>query len=130
MKIDFILSKADSQPMYQQVMARIKERILTGDWAAGAQLPSIRELAVTLKVSIITIKRAYQELEQEGTIVTQPAKGCFVAEAPAKRGGLMQAELDRHLEQAVKIAVKLALSPQDLEIRLKEMQNTITETAK
>ena len=127
MKIDFILSQTDSKPMYQQVMTRIKERIAVGDWAVGVKLPSIRELAVALKVSVITIKRAYLELEHEGSIVVHHGKGCFVADAPAEQGGLRQEELDHHLEQAVKIAARMALSPQELEALLTKAQDAIME---
>lgn len=130
MKIDFILSQTDNRPMYQQVMARIKERIAVGDWAAGVKLPSIRELAIALKVSVITIKRAYQDLEHEGVIIVQHGKGCFVADALTEQIGLQQEELDQHLEQAVKIASKLALSPQELEARLKKIQEKMIEGAK
>ena len=119
MDINFILSQADSSPMYQQVMARIKERIAVGDWAPGAKLPSIRELAVSLKVSVITIKRAYQELEHEGVIVVQHGKGCFVADRQSDQVA-DQRQLDERLCQAVKLAIKLGMSRQELESRLKE----------
>ena len=127
MDIDFILSQADSRPMYQQVMARIKERVAVGDWVAGTKLPSIREFAVALKVSVITIKRAYQELEHEGVILVQHGKGCFVADAPADQQTRQEEELDHHLNQAVKIAANMALSPQELEARLKKAQDKLIE---
>src|SRR5260221_7792201 len=63
---DLIISKADGRPMYLQIMEQIKQRVAVGDWARGAEIPSIRQLAVGLRVSVITVKRAYLELEREG----------------------------------------------------------------
>lgn len=111
--------------MYEQVMARIKERIAVGDWPPGTKLPSIRELAVALKVSVITIKRAYQELEQGGDIVVQQGKGCFVAEMGEDRVARNKEEIEHHLRQAVTIAGKVGMSPQELEARLKEVQDSV-----
>jgi DNA-binding transcriptional MocR family regulator len=61
--------------MYLQIMEQIKRRIAVGDWKAGEALPSIRQLAADLQVSVITVKRAYLELEREGVIATQHGKG-------------------------------------------------------
>ena len=66
-----ILSQADKRPMYLQIMEQIKRRIAVGDWTEGQLIPSIRQLAVDLQVSVITVKRAYYELEREQIIVTQ-----------------------------------------------------------
>ena len=73
--------------MYLQIMEQIKQRITVGDWAEGQPIPSIRQLAVDLQVSVITVKRAYLELEREGVIVTQQGKGSHVAPAPASGRG-------------------------------------------
>jgi GntR family transcriptional regulator len=127
MNIDFILSKTDSRPMYQQVMARIKEHIAIGDWPEGTKLPSIRELAAALKVSVITIKRAYQDLEQEGSIVTRQGKGCFVAASQEDQHQRITQELDHHLEQAIKIAARLGLNDQEFAIKVQEIRDTVTE---
>jgi len=122
MNIDFILSQADNSPMYQQVMTRIKERVSVGDWPAGTRLPSIRELAVALKVSVITIKRAYQELEHDGTIVVQHGKGCFVAEPHGNYVEKQDEELEHHLVQAIKLADAMKIGPKELELRLREIR--------
>ena len=71
----FTLSQSDKRPMYFQIMEQIKERIRVGDWAEAQPIPSIRQLAVDLQVSVITVKRAYYELEREGVIATQHGKG-------------------------------------------------------
>lgn len=66
--------------MYGQIVEQISARILGGDWLPGEAIPSIRQLAAGSKVSVITVKRAYLELERAGLIVTRPGKGSFVAE--------------------------------------------------
>ena len=71
MHSDIVISQSDPRPMYLQIMEQIKQRIAVGDWAREQEIPSIRQLAITLRVSVITIKRAYLELEREGIIVTQ-----------------------------------------------------------
>ncbi len=122
MILDFILSQADARPMYQQVMERIKERTISGDWPEGTKLSSIREMAVALKVSVITIKRAYQELEKEGVILVQQGKGCFVAGKADDHKEKQLEELNNHIFQAVKLAAILNLSDDELGRRLKEAQ--------
>ena len=77
------ISQTDARPMYLQIMEQIQARIAAGDWPAGKELPSIRALAAALSVSVITIKRAYLDLENEGVIVTRHGKGSFVAEVTA-----------------------------------------------
>ena len=109
--------------MYRQIMEHIKQSVAVGDWAPGHALPSIRELAVALQVSVITVKRAYQELEREGVIVTQHGKGSFVAHDSGLSSGLQRTELDRHLERSLELAQLLGLSPKELAARLLELAN-------
>src|SRR3954471_13246012 len=96
MHSDLVLSKSDGRPMYLQIMEQIKQRIAVGDWPAGEEIPSIRQLAVALRVSVITIKRAYFELEREGVIVTQHGKVSTVAAAPKIGARIRAADLDQH----------------------------------
>ncbi|MEM1092869.1 MAG: GntR family transcriptional regulator [Pseudomonadota bacterium] len=117
---DFILSQSDGRPMYLQIMEQIKLRIAVGDWQPGFKLPSIRELAVDAKVSVITIKRAYQDLENEGVIVTQQGKGSFVAAVDDLGSRLKEAELDQHLMQVMKTAKSLRLDVEELISRLRK----------
>ena len=70
----------DTKPIYQQIVDHVKTLILTEEFAIGAKLPSIRQLAKELQVSAITTKRAYEELERENFITTVPSKGSFVKE--------------------------------------------------
>lgn len=117
LKIPLHLSQADSRPMYQQIMDGIKQCIVTGQWPAGYNLPSIRELSSVLKVSVITVKRAYQELEREGVIYTRQGMGSFVSEL-SNVSHQKEAELDNYLERAVATAKLIGLSPAALKKRL------------
>jgi len=80
MKVRVILSNRSNEPIYQQIVNQIRSQILNGELEAGDSLPSIRSLAKLIGVSVITTKRAYEELERDGFLFTQPGKGSFVAE--------------------------------------------------
>ncbi|MDO4436448.1 MAG: GntR family transcriptional regulator [Coriobacteriaceae bacterium] len=77
--MDIIISNSSSKPIYEQITVQIKEQIMSGGLKAGEQLPSIRALANSLRVSAITTKRAYSDLETQGFIETVQGKGSFVA---------------------------------------------------
>jgi GntR family transcriptional regulator len=115
----FVISQSDKRPMYLQIMEQIKQRIAAGDWSEGHPIPSIRQLAVDLQVSVITVKRAYLELEREGVIVTQQGKGSHVARNAGLGMRLREQELEQHLQQATRIAAVLGIRPQELEHRLR-----------
>jgi GntR family transcriptional regulator len=123
----FTISQSDKRPMYLQIMEQIKQRIVVGDWAEGQAIPSIRQLAVDLQVSVITVKRAYLELEREGVIVTQQGKGSRLASNAGLGARLRQQELEQHLEQATRIAALLGIQPTELEERLREAVDRVTE---
>lgn len=103
--------------MYLQIIEQIRERVTVGDWPRDAEIPSIRHLAAALRVSVITIKRAYFELEREGVIVTHHGKPSHVAEAPNLEK-LRDDDLDQHLDRALHIGALLGLSPDELAGRL------------
>ena len=126
----FVISQTDSRPMYLQIMEQIKQRIAVGDWAAGQAIPSIRQLAVDIGVSVITVKRAYLELEREGIIVTRQGKGCFVASDASVGTRIREQELVQHLEQAVRSAALMGLSPKNLEKRIREVFERVADTEK
>jgi GntR family transcriptional regulator len=113
------LSQTDSRPMYLQMIDQIKLKILAGDWPQGRALPSIRELAVATKVSVITVKRAYLELEHEGLIVTRQGRGSFVADAQVLHKDLRRIELEKAIEALLDTAARLGLSDKEL---LKQVQ--------
>ena len=77
--MNIIIDNKSGKPIYEQIYTQLKEQIIGGDLEADAPLPSIRSLAKDLRISVITTKRAYDELEKEGFIYTVAAKGCFVA---------------------------------------------------
>jgi GntR family transcriptional regulator len=106
--------------MYLQIVEQMRRRIASGDWPAGHEIPSIRAMAVATKVSVITVKRAYLELERAGVIVTRQGKGSFVADTVDLGRQLKQEELDEHLRSAIAIGKHLGLGPDELVHRLRE----------
>jgi GntR family transcriptional regulator len=104
--------------MYLQIKEQIRHRIAVGDWKPGQEIPSIRALAIELRVSVITIKRTYVELEGEGVIVTRHGKGSFVAEANGLSTQLQEQELDDHLVAAARLAKLLGIDAGELGARL------------
>ena len=107
--------------MYLQIMDQIKQRIALGDWRIGEKLMSIRELAIDLKISVITVKRAYAELEKEGVIVTQHGKGSFIAAGAELGEKINDEELHRHLHEAARLAAMLDIPEHQLSDRLLEI---------
>jgi GntR family transcriptional regulator len=118
------ISQADRRPMYLQIIEQIRRRIAVGDWKAGDELPSIRALAISTQVSVITVKRAYLELEREGVIVTRQGKASFVAEQVDLSSQLRREELDQHLAAAAQIGRELALTAEEL---IERMRAQMTE---
>ena len=103
--MDIIISTSSGQPIYEQICRQVKGAIAAGRLQPGDPLPSIRALARDLRISVITTKRAYEELEREGFITTVPGKGCFVAPKDlelARENALRQVE--EHLQKALECA--------------------------
>lgn len=103
-------------PIYDQIYSQIKDAILSGQVTEGEALPSIRALAKDLRISVITTKRAYDELENEGFIYTLPGKGCFVAERSTE---LLREEnlrkIESHMQEIRRLANACRLTEQDLD---------------
>ena len=116
--------------MYLQIMEQIRQLIAVGDWTAGQAIPSIRQLAVDIGVSVITVKRAYLELEREGVIVTRQGKGCFVTFDSQIDTRIRERELATQLEHAVRSAALLGLSSRDLEKRIRVTYDRVTDVEK
>jgi GntR family transcriptional regulator len=116
----FVISQADGRPMYLQIIDQIRQRIAVGDWPRGSEIPSIRQLAIDIGVSVITVKRAYFELEREGLIVTQHGKGSSVAADLNLRSRIYEDELKQHLEETVRLAALLGLTIEEVEVRLRK----------
>lgn len=106
-----LISQADRRPMYVQLVEQIRHRIAVGDWPPGHELPSIRALAADARVSVITIKRAYFDLEREGLIVTRQGKGSCVAEGLDVGRVLQHNELGAHLAAVADISRAIRPSP-------------------
>ncbi|KAA8719891.1 GntR family transcriptional regulator [Corynebacterium spheniscorum] len=113
--MDIIVSNASSQPIYAQIKDQLKAAIMNGQLSEGEKLPSIRRLASQLRVSVITTKRAYDELEVEGFINTMQGRGSFVA---SKNIDLLKEAHRQKVEDQLRAALELAaaagLSLQDL----------------
>ena len=99
-----VLSPGSPDPMYKQVADQIKDAIASGDLEPNDKLPSIREMADALNISVITIKRSYLDLETEGFILTRAGLGCFVAEV--NRGILKREKLEEFRAQLASILKK------------------------
>ena len=102
-------------PIYDQIYSQIKDAILSGQVTEGEALPSIRALAKDLRISVITTKRAYDELENEGFIYTLPGKGCFVAERSTE---LLREEnlrkIESHMQEIRRLAAACGLTEDEL----------------
>lgn len=105
------LSPSDSTPMYAQIIDQITAKVLSGDWPPGQPIPSIRQLAAGSKVSVITVKRAYLELEHAGVIVTRPGKGSFVADSLDVPLQLARQDFQAALHTLLAAAARLQLDP-------------------
>lgn len=120
--MQIVLSHADGRPIYEQISGQVKGQILNGALESGEALPSIRLLAKELRISVITTKRAYDDLEREGFIQTIPGKGSFVAQASHEA---LQEERLRtaqgHLQKAVSVAKSSGIELEQLQDTLKEL---------
>ena len=113
--MDVIVSNASAQPIYEQIYSQIKAQILSGALREGELLPSIRALAKDLRISVITTKRAYDELEREGLVCTVAGKGCFVAARNREwiREELLR-QIETHLEKVAELAAQADVSGEEL----------------
>ncbi len=114
--MDILLSNASGKPLYEQIVDQIKQAVMQGNIREGDALPSMRLLAKELRISVITTKRAYEELEREGFIVTMTGKGSFVAgknREMIREEHLKQAEA--HLQQASDLAKRSGISLEELQ---------------
>lgn len=100
-----IIRNTSGRPIYEQIKEQIKEAILSDELSEGDMLPSIRQLASELKISVVTTTRAYSDLEQEGFIVNIQGKGCFVS---PKDNELVREQLLRKIEDGFEAAINAA----------------------
>ncbi len=110
-----LLDNRSSQPIYEQIVDQIRGQILSGELRPDEMLPSLRSLAKDLRISVITTKRAYEELEQAGFLYTVAGKGCFVA---AKNTELLREEnlsrIEEHLAEIRRLAALCGLTKREL----------------
>lgn len=118
--MDIIIRNTGEVPIYDQITRQIKSLILKGELREGEALPSMRLLARELRISVITTKRAYEELEREGFLTTVPGKGCFVAPRNLE---LVREDALRRAEEHLGAAVEVARTAG---ITLKELMQTLT----
>lgn len=113
--MNILINNKNGQPIYDQIYTQIKNQIISGSLKEDEALPSIRNLAKDLRISVITTKRAYDELEHEGFVYTVAGKGCFVA---AKNIELLREEnlrkIEEHLQQIASLAASCSLSRKEL----------------
>lgn len=105
--MNIFIDNKSGAPIYDQIYSQIKNQIISGGLEEDEALPSIRSLAKDLRISVITTKRAYDELEKEGFIYTLPAKGCFVA---PKNVELLREENLKRIEDCMQKIIQLASS--------------------
>lgn len=103
--MDIILSNVSEEPIYRQIVSQVKSQIMSGALAAGDALPSMRTLATQLRISVITTKRAYEELERDGFIENFAGKGCFVK---AQNTDFLREEALRRTEELLSKACEKA----------------------
>lgn len=113
--MQILIDNKSGDPIYDQIYTQIKTQIISGELQEDEMLPSIRGLAKDLRISFITTKRAYEELEKDGFIYTLPGKGCYVA---PKNVELLREEnlkkIEDHIDQIAKLAATCNLSKQDI----------------
>lgn len=113
--MELYIDNHSGAPIYDQIYSQIKEAILSGEAPEGTALPSIRTLAKDLRISVITTRRAYDELEKEGFLYTVPGKGCFVAERSTE---LLREEnlqkIESHMAEIRRLAAVCGLGEDEL----------------
>ncbi len=122
--MEIIISNSSGKPIYEQITSQIKNGILTGALSEGEALPSMRQLAKDLRISVITTKRAYEDLERDGFLTNVPGKGCFVA---VKNPEFLREESLRMVEEALQRAVDAAKSGGVTLAELREALNLLYE---
>ena len=113
--MDIIIDNKKGTPIYDQIYSQIRAQIISGELKEDEALPSIRQLAKDLRISVITTKRAYEELERDGFIYTVAAKGCFVAPKNVeliREDSLRQ--MEAHIEEIMRLAAECGLSKKEV----------------
>lgn len=113
--MNILISNQSGKPIYEQIGSQVRAMILTGELEEGALLPSMRALARDLRISVITTKRAYDDLERDGFIETIPGKGCFVSRKSVNFVREQQLlAIEGHLRAACELAQEIGLDEAEL----------------
>lgn len=114
--MNMIINNSSMQPIYEQIVGQIKEQIMNGTLKQDSALPSVRTLAKDLRISALTVKKAYDTLEQEGFVITVHGKGSFVArinpQILAEEG---KKEVEKALESAIRLGKSNGMSVQEIQ---------------
>ena len=122
--MNLIINNTSMQPIYEQIVGQIKEQIMNSELKQDTALPSVRGLAKDLRISALTVKKAYDALEQEGFIITVHGKGSFVADMnPQIKVEEKRREVERALEEAIRLGKNGGMSVTEL----KELFSLIIE---
>ncbi|NLD18865.1 MAG: GntR family transcriptional regulator [Clostridiales bacterium] len=126
--MNIIISNSSNKPIYEQISTQIKEKILAGVLKEGDTLPSMRFLAKELRISVITTKRAYEELERDGFIFTMTGRGSFVSQ---KNTDLIKEEylrkIEAHMRESLALSAMCDLTIEDLKQMLELLNETTRE---
>ena len=113
--MDILIDNKSGTPIYDQIYTQLRSQILSGSLQENELLPSIRALAKDLRISFITTKLAYEELEKDGFLYTVPGKGCYVAPRNVE---LLREEnlkkIEEHIDEALRLALEAGLAKEEL----------------
>lgn len=114
--MNLIINNSSMQPIYEQIVGQIKEQIMNGGLKQDAALPSVRTLAKDLRISALTVKKAYDALEQEGFIITVHGKGSFVAGMnPQLATEEKRKEVEKAFEEAIRLGKSSGMSVEEIQ---------------
>lgn len=120
--IDIVISNTSDKPIYQQLFEQISSQIIRGELESNHGLPPIRTVAKELRISIITVKKAWEELEREGLIYSIVGRGCFVADhTEYELAKIRDVAVNEKLRKEIKYYQGLGLSPDDIIKKIKEL---------
>lgn len=122
--MNIIISNSSMEPIYEQIVRQIKGNIMEQKLLEGTMLPSVRALSKDLKISALTVKKAYDQLEEQGFIVTVHGKGSFVA---SNNQNMIQEEHQKEVEEKLEQAIRCAKQCQMTQEEVRELFNMILE---
>jgi len=114
--MNIIINNSSMQPIYEQIVGQMKEQIMNGTLKQDAALPSVRTLSKDLRISALTVKKAYDALEQEGFVITVHGKGSFVAGVnPLIAAEEGRKEVEKALESAIRLGKRTGMTVEEMQ---------------